>query len=240
MLVATPAIVLSSIKYGEADLIVRLYTRSLGTQSFMVKGVRKSRKGAIRISFFQPLTQLAVVTQFKGKGTLEYLKEARVTPVYTSIDRDVIKSSIVLFFSEVLTQILVEQPPDEDLYDYLQTAFQLLDHETQVANFAIKVMLDLTGFLGFQPDVHSVHLPYFNLLNGSFDSNGMLPQHANETESAIVKRFLGINFDKVGVLKLSREERSAVLNLVIQYFQIHLHSFKKPSSLEMLKQLFHS
>lgn len=52
MLTRTPAIVLSTVKYGEADLIARLYTRELGTQSYMLKGVRKSRKGKLRIAFF--------------------------------------------------------------------------------------------------------------------------------------------------------------------------------------------
>ncbi len=240
MLVSTPAIVLSALKYGDSDLIVRLYTRNLGTQSFMIKGVRKSRKGALRISFFQPLTQLDIVTQFKGKGTLEYIKEARVSPVYTSIDSDVVKSSIVLFFSELLTQLLVEQQPDEDLYDYLQAAFQLLDQENNVANFSIKVLLDLTGFLGFQPDAGSMEQPYFNLLHGTFDNDGMLSNHASDVESSLLKSFLGTNFDKVNDIKMSREQRSSLLNLVVDYFQIHLHTFKKPTSLAILKQLFDS
>jgi DNA repair protein RecO (recombination protein O) len=240
MLVSTPAIVLSSLKYGEADLIARLYTRGLGTQSFMVKGVRKSRKGGLRVSFFQPLTQLVIVTQFKGKGTLEYIKEAQVTAAYGSIHQDIAKSSIVMFFSELLTQLLVEQQPDEDLYDYLQTAFQLLDHEQQVANFSIKVLLDLTGFLGFKPDASTMDKPYFNLLHGSFDNNGMLPHHATDSESALLKSFLGISFDTMHCIKMSREDRNSLLNLVTDYFQIHLHAFKKPVSLAMLKQLFDS
>lgn len=240
MLVSTPAIVLSAIKYGDADLIARLYTRSLGTQTFMIKGVRKSRKGAMRVSFFQPLTQLQIVTQFKGKGTLEYLKEVRVTPVYTTIYQDIIKSSIVLFFSEVLTQILTEQQPDEQLYDYLCAAFEILDNDAIAANFSIKVLLDLTGYLGFHPDQRTAQMPYFNLLNGSFDNNGMLPHHATELESELTKQFLGIKFDAIKAIKMSRDERNALLNLMVDYFQIHLHTFKKPTSLAILKQLFDS
>lgn len=240
MLVSTPAIVLSTLKYGEADLIVRLYTRSLGTQSFMVKGVRKSRKGAMRISFFQPLTQLDIVTQFKGKGTLEYFKEVRVVNAYSSAHQDIVKSCVVLFFSELLTLVLAEQQPDHDLYDYLQTAFQLLDHDKHVANFSIKVLLDLTGFLGFQPDTSTLHMPYFNLLDGGFDSDGTLPHHATDGQSNILKLFLGTNFDELHAIKMSRADRNALLNLVIEYFQIHLNIVKKPTSLAMLKQLFDS
>ncbi|MFT5925842.1 MAG: DNA repair protein RecO (recombination protein O), partial [Rubritalea sp.] len=70
MFVRTSAIVLSAIKYSESDLIARLYTRELGVQSFILKGIRKSRKGKLRTAFFQPLTQLEIETQHKGKGTL--------------------------------------------------------------------------------------------------------------------------------------------------------------------------
>ncbi len=240
MLVTTPAIVLSTLKYGDADLIARVYTRSLGMQSFMIKGVRKSRKGALRISFFQPLTQLEIITQFKGKGTLEYIKEARVNYTYTSIYQDIAKSCVVMFFSELLTLVLVDQQPDEDLFDYFQAAFQILDQEKNAANFSIKVLLDLTGFLGFQPDLESIELPYFNLLDGCFDNNGLLPHHATIVESELLKAFLGTSFDKMNAIKMNREDRTMLLNVVIDYFQIHLHSFKRPTSLAMLKQLFDS
>ncbi|MGJ8683252.1 MAG: DNA repair protein RecO [Nonlabens sp.] len=238
MLTRTPAIVLSTIKYGEADLIARLYTRELGTQSYMLKGVRKSRKGKLRISYFQPLTQLEIETQHKGKGALEYIKEARVTPAYDSIHTDIIKSSVVLFFSEVLTQLLTEQQPDGDLYDYLSSIFQFLDQTDAVANFSIKTLLDLSVHMGFQPDRESMDLPYFNLMDGTFDNNGMLPHHATIEESNLIKLFLGTNFVEINEVKMNREDRNSLLNLVIDYFQIHLHVFKKPTSLTILKQLF--
>lgn len=238
MLTRTPAIVLSTIKYSEADLIARLYTRELGTQSYMLKGVRKSRKGKLRISYFQPLTQLEIETQHKGKGALEYIKEARVTTAYNTIHTDIVKSSVVMFFSEVLTQLLTEQQPDADLYDYLSNIFQFLDQTDAVANFSIKTLLDLSTHMGFQPDMDTTDYPYFNLLDGSFDNNGMLPHHATIEESALIKQFLGTNFAQINEIKMNREERNSLLNLVIDYFQIHLHVFKKPTSLTILKQLF--
>ncbi len=240
MLVQTPAIVLSIVKYGEADVIARLFTRELGMQSYMLKGIRKSRKGKIRISFFQPLTQLEITSQHKGKGNLEYIKEARVTPSYSSLHTDIIKSSVAMFFSEVLSQILTEQPSDEDLYDYISTAFLVLDHSDHTANFAIKTLLDLTAYMGFQVDTETVDLPYFSLLNGNFDNNGMLPHHATIEESELIKQFLGTKFDQIHQIKMNREQRNSLLNLVIDYFQIHLHVFKRPTSLDILKQLFDS
>ncbi|EAS20901.1 DNA repair protein RecO [Nonlabens mediterrranea] len=238
MLTRTPAIVLSTIKYGEADLIARLYTKELGTQSYMLKGVRKSRKGKLRVSYFQPLVQLEIVTHHKGKGSLEYIKEAQVTPAYDTIHTDIVKSSVVMFFSEILTQLLTEQQPDSELYEYLSSIFQFLDQIDAVANFSIKTLIDLTSYMGFQPDLETVDLPYFNLLDGTFDTNGLLPHHATIEESVLIKQFLGTNFAAIHQIKMNREERNSLLNLVIDYFQIHLHVFKKPTSLTILKQLF--
>lgn len=238
MLVKTPAIVLSTLKYSESDIIARLYTKELGTQSFILKGIRKSRKGKLRISYFQPLTQLEIQTEHKGKGSLEYIKDARVIFPYDRVHIDIVKSSITMFFSEVLTQLLTEQQADEDLFEYLSSVLQYLDQSDQVANFSIKMLLDMTRFLGFQPDQSTMHFTYFNMLNGNFDENGLQPHHLTDVESGQLKVFIGTKFDEINEIKMNREDRNSLLNLVIEYFQIHLQTFKKPNSLSILKQLF--
>jgi DNA repair protein RecO (recombination protein O) len=238
MIVCTPAIVLSTIKYGEADLIARLYTKELGTQSYMLKGIRKSRKGKLRVAFFQPLTQLEIETQHKNKGTLEYIKEARVGISYQQIPFDITKSSVALFFGELLTQLLTEQESDARLFDYLSHVFELLDQTSHISNYTIKVLLDMSDFMGFGIDRSTVAFPYFNLLAGSFDNDGMQPHHLNEIESSFIKQFIGTDFEQLNSIKITRKQRSELLNLVIDYFQIHLQVFKKPTSLTILKQVF--
>ncbi|MGA0063602.1 MAG: DNA repair protein RecO, partial [Flavobacteriaceae bacterium] len=59
----TELIVLSRLRYGDTSLIVRAYTRELGLQSYMIKGVLKPKKTGLKPSYFQSLTRLnAVVT----------------------------------------------------------------------------------------------------------------------------------------------------------------------------------
>lgn len=233
----TDALVISSLKYGEADLIARIYSRELGMNSYMVKGVRKSRKGKLRISLFQPLSLLQIETNHRNKGALEYLKDARVSQVYHTLHQDIYKSSVAMFFSEVLTQLLSEQPADQDLFDYLQNVFIYLDQSDRFSNFSLKVLLDLTKFYGFQPDCDYTG-SYFNMLDGHFDNDGLQPHHSTDVEAGYLKQLIGMNFDQVEDVKMSRAHRSALLHLIIDYFQIHLHAFKKPASLSILKQLF--
>lgn len=237
MLVTTPAIVISTLKYGESDLIARIYSRDLGLQSYMLKGIRKSKKAKLRVSMFQPLTQVEIETQHKNKGSLEYVKNLTVTYPYVTLHQDIVKSSVALFFSEVLTQLLKEQQGDEQLFNYLSYVFRYIDQIDHVANHSLKILLDLTSFMGFQPDMDTLG-NYFNLLDGNFDNDGLQPHHSTDIEAAYLKRLIGTDFDSLHEIKMNRNERSNLLHLVIDYFQIHLHTFKKPNSLSILKQLF--
>jgi DNA repair protein RecO (recombination protein O) len=53
-----------------------------------------------------------------------------------------------------------------------------------------------------------------------------------------LKQFFGTHFDAIGSVKLSKDQRMAVLDLVLEYYQLHLHGYKKPKSLPVLQQLF--
>ena len=155
-----------------------------------------------------------------------------------NIPIDIAKSSVALFFGEVLSQILTEQQPDEQLYNYLSTIFEFLDQTEHVANFTIKTLLDMSELMGFGMDRTTFAFPYFNMLDGSFDNDGMQPNHLSEEESFLFKVFVGTKFDAINSIKINRNQRTVLLNLVLDYFKIHLHSFKKPTSLSILKQLF--
>ena len=77
-MVTTNAIVIGTKKYSEADIIVTCFTESDGIKTYMLRGILKSKKGKIRASHFQLLTQLEIEATHKNKGTLEYLKDAKI------------------------------------------------------------------------------------------------------------------------------------------------------------------
>ena len=49
-IISTKAIVISTIKYSDTSLIVKLYTEKVGLVSFLLKGILKSKKGKLRTS----------------------------------------------------------------------------------------------------------------------------------------------------------------------------------------------
>ena len=83
--ISSKAIVISTIKYSDTSLIVRLYTEEVGLVSFLLKGVLKSKKGKLRTAYFQPLNQLSIIFSHQEKRNLQLLKEAQIIHVYQTI-----------------------------------------------------------------------------------------------------------------------------------------------------------
>src|SRR5690606_15392503 len=153
MLVKTKAIVISSVKYQEKALIVKCFTLSDGLKSYFVRDAFSSSKKSVKKSaYFQPLTLLEIEANHKNKNTLEYFSSTKPV-VYRTIPNDIVKSSLALFLSEVFHSSLKEEGKNEDLFLFLETALLWLDENTITTNFHLIVLLELTKFLGFYPNI---------------------------------------------------------------------------------------
>jgi DNA repair protein RecO (recombination protein O) len=236
MIETSKTIVLSTIKYGDTSLIASCYTERFGIKSFILKGILKSRKGKIKPAYFQPLTLLNTTANFHYKNGLIHIKEASVYHFYATIYTDIKKQSIALFLAEVLHHAIKEEEQNELLFQYLETAFLWLDTHENVTNFHLLFLLNLTKYLGFYPEVNT-SLEHFDMLEGTFTNTKSNFSIENDKLNQF-KKLLGINFDAIHQVKYNAEQRQTVLNILIQYFELHLTGFKKPKSLNVLKTIF--
>lgn len=236
--VTTKAIVFSAIKYSDSNLIVKCYTEKEGLKSYLIRGVLKAKKGKFKPAYFQPLTQLQIVASHNKKSNLNSIKEITVSQQYQSIYQDIVKQSVVLFLSEVLSNCIQEEEENVALFSYLENAFIWLDSHEKISNFHLLFLLNLTHFLGFYPDTSEQDKNGFNLLEGYFTNN----IHENLTVSGAkltaFKKLLGTNFDAIENISFNRQERKAILELVIRYFELHLSGFRTPKSLPILEAVF--
>ncbi|WP_026450984.1 DNA repair protein RecO [Aequorivita capsosiphonis] len=238
MIVATKAIVFSAIKYSEADLIVSCYTEVAGIKSYLLRGVLKSKKGKLKVSYFQPLTQLELIAEHKNKGTLEYIKEAKVFEPYKTLHTTILKSGLVMFLSEMLKNCIREEEPNKALYIFLENSFNWLDQNEEVANFHIFFLLQLSMYLGFYPDAANIEEKYFNVMEGSFQATNTNDYCLEGAQIESFKLFFNINPETLSSIKLSKTERQNVLELVLSYYSFHVQGYQKPKSLAVLNQLF--
>ncbi|MBV1923132.1 MAG: DNA repair protein RecO [Flavobacteriaceae bacterium] len=238
MVVSTKAIVISSLKYAESDLIVTCYTEVAGLKTYILRRIASSKKGKLRVAQFQPLTQLDLIAFHKNKGALEQIREAKVVHPYKTLHTNIIKSSLTLFISEVLKNAIHEESNDLFLYKYLTDSLNWLDNNDDIANFYILFLLNLTTHLGFYPDHSTIEHSYFNMLEGNFQIRETNKYCKKGNLIDYFKLFFGINFDSLSQIKMQKQERLELLNLLLDYYQLHLHGFKKPKSILILNQLF--
>ena len=236
--VTTKAIILSSLKYGDTSLIVKCYTQEEGVKTYLIRGVLKPKKSGLKAAYFQPLTQLRIVANHNSKNTLNSIKELQVIHPYKTFHTDIVKQSVVLFLSEVLSNSIQEEEQNLALYEYLETAFIWLDVHDRVANFHLLFLLNLTGFLGFYPDTSDKNKKGFDLLEGVFSDNIHEKNVISKNDFYQFKKLLGIIFDTLENVTYSKEERQLVLKVIIQYFKLHLDSFRNPKSLQVLETVF--
>lgn len=237
-IVNTKAIILSSLKFGDTSLIVKCYTEEEGVKSYLIRGVLKPKKTGIKAAYFQPLTQLKIIAKHNTKGTLNSIKEVQVVNPYKTIHTDIVKQSVVFFLSEILASSIQEEEQNKTLYSYLETAFIWLDVHDKIANFHLLFLLNLTGFLGFYPDTSQKDKIGFNLLEGNFSNNTADKNVLFKNDFHQFKKLLGINFDGIENVSYSKDERQLVLQMIIEYFKLHLDSFRKPKSLQVLETIF--
>ncbi|NND62441.1 MAG: DNA repair protein RecO [Flavobacteriaceae bacterium] len=238
MQVSTRALVFSSIKYAEADLIVSCFTEDFGLKSYLLRGVMKSKKGKLRPSLFQPLTLLQLEAVHKDKGSLENIREAKLLHPYKTLHTEIVKSSLVLFLAEMLKNSIQEEEPNEELFKYLEQSVFWLDHHENVSNFHLLFLLNLTVYLGFYPDTSNLEAPFLNLMEGNFQKEAFGDYCEAGDNVEVLKQFFGIDFDALENIKTTKKQRLGVLNLLLLYYQLHLQGYKKPKSLLVLNQLF--
>lgn len=236
--VATKAIVLSSLKYSDSSLIVKCYTQEEGLKSYLIRGILKAKKGGLKVAYFQPLTQLNIIASHNNKGTLNSIKEVQVSNPYKTIYKDIIKQSVVMFLSEVLTYSIKEEENNNSLFDYLETGLIWLDLHDKIANFHLLFLLNLTRFLGFYPDLSEKDKLGFDLVEGNFTNITSQKNIIVGNNFYQFKKLLGINFDSIENVSFNKHERQVVLKIIIQYFELHLDGFKKPKSLQILETVF--
>lgn len=237
-LVNTKAIVLSSLKFGDTSLIVKCYTQEEGVKSYLLRGILKPKKKGIKAAYFQPLTQLQIVANHNNKNTLNAIKEVRIINPYKTIHTGIVKQSVIMFLSEVLSNSIQEEEQNLALYKYLETALTWFDIHDKIANFHLLFLLNLTGFLGFYPDVSESNKRGFNLLEGSFSDNLLDINVISNNDFYQFKKLIGIIFDDIEKVSYSKEERQLVLQVIIKYFKLHLGSFRNPKSLQVLETVF--
>jgi DNA repair protein RecO (recombination protein O) len=240
MLDKTRGIILHQIKYTDSGIVSQMYTRKFGRQSFLIKGMRNRKTGKHNI-LFQPMVILDLELYYKASREMQTLKEFSVFFTPYEIYSNIKKSCVAIFLGEVLTSVLKEESPHEELFDYIEESILYFENcKEGYANFHIAFLAGLSSFLGFEPGLRvGKDSLFFDMLNGIFVP--VRPVHgnyANEEISNILAGFFEASYDSISKISLTGNIRNDVLETLVRFYSLHLPGLKKIKSLNVLKEVF--
>ncbi len=236
----TRGVVLHALKYDDNSLIVDIFTAERGTVPFMVR-LPRSRRAGVRSVFFRPLSILEMDFDYRQKRALQRMRDVRFGYAYRSLPYDPYKSSIALFLAEFLHRALRHEAGGEPLFSYIYYSLQWLDaSERAFSNFHLVFITRLTRFLGFYPNVEAWHEgDYFDMANACFvPRRPSHPSYLEPEEAAAIPVFMRMNYDTMRLFAMSRRQRERYVEVLNDYYRLHVPEFPELKSPEVLKEVF--
>lgn len=240
MLEKAQGVVLRALKYEEHSLIVDIYTSTRGTVSFLVR-LPRSRKAATKGVFFRPLSILELDFEYRQKASLQRVKDVRFAYAYRTLPYDPYKSSIAMFLAEFLSRALRHEADNAPLFSYILYSLEWLDASVRAfANFHLVFITRLTRFLGFYPNTEEWHEgDCFDLVNACFVPSRPLHHACLEPrEAALIPLFMRMNYDSMRFFAMNRRQRERYLEVLNEYYKLHVPEFPDLRSLDVLKEVF--
>ena len=153
---STEAVVLRSIRLGEADRVLHLYTQAHGRVGAVAKGVRKttSRFGAR----LEPLSHVELVLH-RGRGELQTVTAAQLVRSHREAREDYHRFSVAMIGAEAMLRLFSEEEANERAFTALTRFLDLVDLTPHAANrptldsLGLAFQLKLLWLAGYLPHV---------------------------------------------------------------------------------------
>jgi DNA repair protein RecO (recombination protein O) len=152
----TEAVVLRSIRLGEADRVLHLYTEAHGRVGAVAKGARKtmSRFGAR----LEPLSHVELVLH-RGRGELQTVTSAQLVRSHHEAREDYYRFSVGMIGAEAMLRLFSEEEANERTFNALTRFLDLLDVTPHAADrptldpLGLAFQLKLLWLAGYLPHV---------------------------------------------------------------------------------------
>ncbi len=219
--------------------MLTVFTEVFGRVSYAVYGVG-SRRAVCRPALMQPLSVVALEVEHRPTREMQRIREMRLFHPFVDIPRRADKGTIALFLAELLYRVLPQEGAEAKLYDFLERSVIDLDtHRGRVSDFHLLFMMQLTRYLGFEPNCERQAEGFFDMLEGVFVAHR--PPHAHyltpdkARDFALLAKAEHASADTL--LPWGKEQRNQLLEKMLDYYRLHVPGFVGVNSLSVLRSL---
>jgi len=241
----TKGIILRAVKYGETSLIVTILTELFGLQSYIVSGIRTSKKGGSKAAMFQPSAILDLDVYHNEHKGLNRIRDASWSVLYKNIFNDIIKNSVALFMVELMIKTIKQPESDPDLFYFCEDCLKELDNapSSVTANMPLYFCLQLPHFFGLKIESAStISDPdqfFLDFLEGRFSFVRPEHNHYMQGENAVATAELlkVMHPHELSQFNLNQFRRRELLKNYLEYYSLHLPEFGKLKTLEIMNEV---
>ncbi len=240
MLFKTDGIVLNISIYDDKKSFVHIFTEDFGLVSYSIPNTH-SKRSKLRRSLFTPFTILEMDVTHHPDRSIQKINEARVKNIMMELYADPIKNGVTLFLAEFLSKAIKPGDNSPALFRFIVDSANLFDLMNEgKANFHLLFLLKITEFLGFRINRESYSQgAILDLMEGRYaHSIPPHPYYLSPELSYEIHYLTEASFTDLQKINISRDKRNEILDILLQYYTLHIPAMKKVKSVEILKTLF--
>lgn len=226
-------IIISSVKYSESSQIVRFFCEKEGLISAMVRSTSKKR--GISKAFLSPFFVLQLVYTRSSRADLNTLKEVSGGIENIHLADSVHKQALCFFIGELLKNTLEPGYSNPDLFHFLKEKQRTLcEMEQPGSSWSVLLVVGLLQHLGFGIEPSQDGDILFNVQEGTFSNKHEQgsPYTLDRGLSEALNRLLK------GEPAADKAVNTALLNAFMDFMVFHVSGFKKPKSLDVLREVY--
>lgn len=229
-------ICLKKIPYNDSLQIAYILTAEYGVLPFLVRNKTKNNLSAL----FMPLSILKLHTYIRNNKDIQHLDFANSEHILLNIYDDVNKLNVAQFFAEFLYVLSPYPHSDTQLFLYIKNWILYLEQCSNKYTRLIHIhgLFKLTKFFGIEPNYNfSEKNCLFDLVQAQF-THIRNDNTLSKEISDLWYKFLSYNIDHLALITLNKDEKSKLLNSILQYYSIHTQFNFSIQSLNVLKEFY--
>lgn len=214
------ALIINKRDFGEADRYITVFTENFGKQTFLLKGIRKSKKRETNSIDILSLTKFS----FYKKGESFTVSNFIGIDSYLDIKSDLEKLGIALYFMALLNSILVENNRKKSLYTIVIKSLDTLKESNDIRKNYILVSYFLYYLIkdeGLKIDIGRGN--YFSFEKSKFiEENERYTYRISDKEKNIVEKFVSGRVKEIINSDEDLKDIKNTISLFEKYVNFHL------------------
>jgi len=186
------------------------------------------------------MSLVEITAERKNRGNFDFVKEVKIIVNTHLIEYDAVMASICMFLNEILYKLLSDAGEDKALFDFLFSSLNQFFTQKFTPDFHLRFLTTLMRELGSFPESNYTQGTVFSIEKSCF---------LHDISAKKEEQMLGFYFHCLLVQDLfpaNQKEiipysiRNSLLDIILNYYTLHIADLSKIKSHEILKTILHS